>query len=192
MKRKITKISFLMLCCIFLVLSHALGQNFQSIKDTVYIVLCRSMLENGRPIASYIILKDTSVFNELKSIDDRDSYMCELFKRSTLFKEPAFTLVKNKIFYQFQSESEANLFFSRQSKLMKKLTNAYKELSIKKFTKGRDISFDVAKISGEFWSINKKQEDLNDTSESFTVAPGCYTKSYIYNLKSIEKIYNIR
>lgn len=162
-------------------------QSINFVKDTVYVVLCQGNLDNGQPISSYVIVKDISVFSQLSKTSDQDSFVCSLFKHSILFEEPAFTILRNSPYYNFENERSKKKFLSRLSKKVARLNAQYIPIKTKRFSNGRDIHLQCAEIVGEFWIIPKKMEALNDYDHSFRVQPSCYEKETIYNIKDIQK-----
>ncbi len=156
-----------------------------SVKDTVFIVVCKGSLENSQPIVSYLVVKDLSRLAELATINNEDSFMCRLFTNSILFEEPFFTISNNKGLYGFDSPKKEKAFLSKLSKKIDKLNNNYTHFTTRRFENGKNIEVSITKTVAEFWSISKKVEEINTYSHSFQVKSGCYEKGYIYNLKDV-------
>lgn len=156
-----------------------------SVKDTAYILLCTGTLDNQQPIISYTIIKDLNDLSTLSAIASQDSFMCKLFSRSVLFEEPAFTLSRNAGLYHFESEKLQNKFLSSLSKKIDKMNKKYSAIRTRTFSNGRSIEIDAVLITGEFWTIPKAADQLNEYNHSFKVEPGCYSRSFIYNLKDL-------
>ncbi|HRP55739.1 hypothetical protein [Agriterribacter sp.] len=183
-KRK-ANLVLLSLCC--LISFKGAGQTTHAVKDTVYVILLKSALENNRPIASYAVLKDLSLLGRLKTIADRDAFICELFKHSTIFEEPSFTLSQNLKLYNFASEGEQQAYLKKLSGKIARLNKNFTFITRQAFSKGNTIEISGAKLYGEFWRIPEEPEQLNNYSHSFLIEKECYNKSYIYNLKDISR-----
>ncbi len=188
MKRKnnsLTIIAIFFLCSTASI--KGIAQSISSVKDTVYVFICKGSLENGQPIVSYAILKDLSSLNTLASENNQDSFICDFFKQSILFEEPFFTLTKNLQLYKFSNDKEKKSFLNKLSKKISKLNMDYGVIKTKVFDNGKFVELHCAKLIGEFWSIPKTKDELNNYNHSFQVKENCYDKIYIYNLKDISK-----
>jgi hypothetical protein len=188
MNRKVNNILYGML---FILCSsqsvNGYAQKITSIKDTVFVFLLKGTLENKQPIASYIVVKNLSSLETLAQIVNLDSFMCYLFKNVVLFEEPAFTLSRNVLLYNFQNEKDKTVFLGNLSKKIDNLNKGYISIKTKKFSNGKAIELNGVKVIGEFWVIPKNVDELNTYNHSFIVEQGCYTKGDIYNLKDLTK-----
>jgi hypothetical protein len=168
-------------------LQRSYGQPSKSIKDTVFICLVSGTLDNGRPVTEYLLSKDLpSIYGCLKA-GDQDSIICRLTEKLILFEEPFLTLKKNRLRYQFNSVEQEAIFSKNYYKRLLPLSKKMTEFSTAKLSNGRHLTLNIAKISGEFWTLPANKTTF---SESFP-DNGCYKKEYISNLKSIDKIYRL-
>jgi hypothetical protein len=161
------------------------SQNVSSVKDTVYVLVCKGTLENEQPIVSYVVIKELSSLSPLSTLGNQDSFMCSLFNHSILFEEPVFTLSKNQRLYQFPNTKKSDTFLRGLAKKIDKLNTLYSSLATRKFNNGKSIEIACVQMVGEFWIITKKPEELNSYNHSFHINKDCYNKGYIYNLKDI-------
>lgn len=175
---------YLIICWVLPLNSNS--QSIQTVKDSVYILLLKGELDNKQPISSYAVIKSVEDLSGLHDINNMDTFLCVLSKNSVLFEEPVFTLSRNRDLYGFPNEKKGNSFLSKLSKKVDELNNRYNQVTTRIFDNKKNIQISFVKVSGEFWSIPKKEEDLNDNSHSFSINAGCYGKSYIYNLKDID------
>jgi len=182
-------IIFLFLCSLSSL--KGIGQSHLFISDTVYLFLCKGTLENSRPIASYLIVKDLTSLAKLSPVTVQDSFVCILFKQSILFEEPVFTLSKNAPLYEFKSKKQKTKYLKGLLKRIYKLNDTYSLVTSKVFTNGRSINLQCLKLIGEFWSLTKNENEVNNYDHSFLIAEGCYTKNYIFNLKNIKECYKL-
>lgn len=187
MKKKNSKylIQICLIICLIVPL-YGSSQSIGTVKDSAYILIIKGELENKQPINSYVVVKSLTDLSVLSTVNNMDTFLCSIFRNSILFEEPVFTLSRNADLYGFLNEKKRSAFLSKLAKKIDDLNSKFNHVISRQFDNKRNIQISFVKMNGEFWSILKKKEDLNDYNHSFEINAGCYSKSYIYNLKDID------
>jgi hypothetical protein len=167
-------------------ITSLIAAQMQSQKDSVYILVCRTALENGRPETGFILYQNLDSLPNLSVVTTEQDAICTLLQHSIWFEEPAFTLASHLGDYGFSSKQEGDKFLDSLSQKVKELSKKYTGLYSKKFADGKTIQIDCAHLVGDFWLIDSKSHTINTLNHSIKVPVGCYLRPYWYNLKNID------
>jgi hypothetical protein len=179
--------SFIVLLFVCLLFHKAQSQTAKAIKDTVYILICRSTLDNGRPEPAYMVFKYINSLPSFSTYNDHKDAICALFKSSIFFEEPFFTIQKNKKRYRFSTKQESSSFFEKLTIKIEKLNHRYVTFHSKMFAGCKKVlQIECVKVIAVFWLIDAKTNDINSINHTIRVDDECYSQNYWYNLRDLE------
>jgi hypothetical protein len=158
------------------------------IKDTVYVISMHGNLENGSPISSYFILKRWDGGIVLDKAN-RNTYLMGIYSTAIHLSEPMLSFdemllkcSKNKPY-----DSLNNNFIIGLRKMNRRLN----PLGVVALGDQQKISFEMVKISGQFWVLDKDIGKMNNITNSFYINDSWYKSNHSYCLKQVIQVFRL-
>lgn len=174
---------------LIVIMQKSLSQNCVAVIDSSNLVEIEGIMENGRPYLDFFIIKQDDykqVLSKIDSFHNISSLLNSFVENGTLtFDVSERTFYETKNCYVFNSDSEKYQFIKTKIDRFNKFEKKLKEDKRLFFEDGSQAFFSSKQAYFHLWKLPAKENMLTYSSAMYFSDKLKYTKSYYFEIESI-------